>query len=170
MSDGRRHRQTEGDDGVRPRPRARLSGIGGRDDKLLPEAIRVLARELAREGVEVAHALHRHQERFIGGEPRVDQRRDLLAQVVFQFRDVDGVDRLPAVEIAPPLVDLLLERYRVIRSPASVRLPAAVARLTPGGWRTARESACQMPRSVVVHRLPLPAFLGELRPAPGVIR
>ena len=73
----------------------------------------MLARELPREGVEVAHALHRHQERFIGGEPRVDQDRDLLAQMVFQLRDVDGVDRLPAAEVAPPLVDLFLERYCV---------------------------------------------------------
>ncbi len=71
----------------------------------------MLARELPREGVEVAHALHRHQERFIGGEPRVDQDRYLLAQMVFQLRHVDGVDRLPAAEVAPPLVDLLLERY-----------------------------------------------------------
>ena len=76
-------------------------------------AVRVLARELPREVVELAHALHRYQERFIGGEPRVDQDRYLLAQMVFQLRYIDGVDCLPAAEVAPPLVDLLLERYRV---------------------------------------------------------
>ena len=76
----------------------------------------MLARELAREGVELAHALHRHQERLVGGEPRGGQHRHLLAQMVLQLRDVDGVDRLPAAEVAPPLVDLLLERHRVIRS------------------------------------------------------
>ena len=76
----------------------------------------MLARELPREGVEVADALHRHQERLICGEPRVDQYRHLLAQMVFQLRHVGGVDRLTAAEVAPPLVDLLLERYRVIWS------------------------------------------------------
>jgi hypothetical protein len=69
----------------------------------------VLARELPREGVEVAHALHRHQEGFIGREPRIDETRDLLAQMVFQLRYVDRVDCLSATEVAPPLVDLLLE-------------------------------------------------------------
>ncbi len=98
------------DDRIRSALR-RLPGIFGDDDELLPQAVRVLARELPREGVEVAHALHRHQERFVGGEPRVDEARDLLAQVVFELRHVDGVDRLPAAEVAPPLVDLLLERY-----------------------------------------------------------
>ena len=112
---GRRHRKSEGDDGIRSGPRPRLPGVRG-DDELLPEALRVLARELPGEGVELAHALHRHQERFIGGEPRVHQAADLLAQMVFQLRHVDGVDRLPAAEVAPPLVDLLLERSCVICS------------------------------------------------------
>jgi hypothetical protein len=76
----------------------------------------VLAREFPRERVEVAHALHRHQERFVGGEPRVDQDRYLLPQMVFQLRYVDGVDRLPTAQVAPPLADLLLERYYVTGS------------------------------------------------------
>ena len=117
---GRRHRERERDDGVRPRPpRCGSPLAGGRHDQLLPEAIRVLARELPREGVELAHALHRHQERLVGGEPRVGQHRDLLAQMVLQLRDVDGVDRLPAAEVAPPLVDLLLELHRVDLEPRS---------------------------------------------------
>ena len=43
---GRGHREREGDDGVRSRRGLRLPGIGGNDDELLPEALRVLAREL----------------------------------------------------------------------------------------------------------------------------
>jgi len=33
--------------------------------------------------------------------------------MVFQLRYVDRVDCLSAAEVAPPLIDLLLERYRV---------------------------------------------------------
>jgi hypothetical protein len=54
----------------------------------------MLSRELPRERVEVAHSLNRHQECFIGGEPRVGQSRYLLAQMVFQLRDVDRVNGL----------------------------------------------------------------------------
>ena len=110
---GRRHRKTEDDDSIRSSPRSWVPGIRRDNDELLPEAVRVLARELPGESVQVAHALHRHQERFIGVEPRVDQAPYLLAQMVFQLRYVDGVDRLPAAEVAPPSVDLLLERYGV---------------------------------------------------------
>jgi hypothetical protein len=35
--------------------------------------------------------------------------------MVLQLRDVDGVDRLPAAEVAPPLAYLLLQRDRLIR-------------------------------------------------------
>jgi hypothetical protein len=113
---GRRHRKTEDDDGVRSSLRSWLPGIGGDDDELLPEALGVLARELPREVVELSHALDRHQERLIGGEPRVDQHRDLLAQVVLQLRHVDGMDRLPTTEVVAPPGDLLLDRYRVTRT------------------------------------------------------
>ena len=75
----------------------------------------MLARELPREGVEGAHALHRHEERLVGREARGCEHRDLLAQMVLELGHVDGVDRLPTAEVAPPLVDLLLERHRVIR-------------------------------------------------------
>src|SRR6266480_3530235 len=126
----RRHRETEGDDGVRSRYHLRRPGVGWGHHKLLPEAVRVLARELPREGVEVAHALHRHQERFIGREPRIDETRDLRAEMIFELRDIDPVDRLPTTEVAPPLVDLFLERYRVTWS-LHVRLPVAVGRPRP---------------------------------------
>ena len=43
---GRRHRKTEGDDGIRSGPRSRVPGIRRDNDELLPEAVRVLAREL----------------------------------------------------------------------------------------------------------------------------
>ena len=71
---GRRHGQSQGDEGIRSGPRPRLTGVRG-DDELLPEPLRVLASELPGEGVELAHALHRHQERFIGGEPRAHEGR-----------------------------------------------------------------------------------------------
>ena len=74
--------------------------------------LRVLARELSGQRVEVTHALHRHQERFVSGEPSVDQARYLLAQMVFQLGDIDGVNRLSAPQIAAPLAYLLLQRCR----------------------------------------------------------
>ena len=46
--------------------------------------------------------------------PRDYQGCYLLAQVVFQLRHVHGVDRLAAAEVAPPLVNLLLEQYHLI--------------------------------------------------------
>ena len=49
---------------------------------------------------------------FIGGEPRADQDGNLFAQTIFQRRYVDGGDRLSAAEVAPPLINLLLERNR----------------------------------------------------------
>jgi hypothetical protein len=64
-------------------------------------------------GVEVAHALHRYQERFIGGEPRVDQDRYLLAQVVSSSATSTEWIACRRPEVAPPSGDLLLERYRV---------------------------------------------------------
>jgi hypothetical protein len=85
-------------------------------------------------GVEqAAHPLNSYQEGFISGEPRVDEDRYLLAQMVFQFLDVDRVNGLTAAEVTPPLVDLLLKRYRVEWS-FHVRLPVALARLTPRVW------------------------------------
>ena len=72
--------------------------------------------------------------------------RDLLAQVVLELRHVDGVDRLPAAEVAPPLVDLLLERHRVVRS--RHRQAPCGSGAADAGWPDGRQSARQMPRSV----------------------
>ncbi len=141
---GRRRRETERDDGIRSCRRLRLPGVGGGHHELLPEAIGVLARELPREGVEVTHALHRYEKCLIGGEASVDQHRDLLAQMVLQLRDVDGLDGLPAEEVAPPLVDLFLERYLVTWS--RDRQAPCGNRRRPAG--TGRASARQMSRSV----------------------
>ena len=68
--------------------------------------------------------------------------------MVFQLRDIDGVDRLPAAEVAPPLVDLLLERYRVTWT--GIAQAPCGSGAADAGWLagTGRESARQMPRSV----------------------
>ena len=91
--------------------------------------------------------LHRHQERFIGGEPRVDQDRYLLAQMVFQLRYIGGVDRLPATEVAPPSVDLPSSETA---SPGAAIAQAPCSGVADTGWPagTERESAPQMSRSV----------------------
>ena len=61
-----------------------------------------------------AHALHRYQERFVGRKPRIDETRNLLAQIFLEIREIDRAGRLAAAEVAPPLFDLLLERYRMM--------------------------------------------------------
>ena len=71
--------------------------------------------------------------------------RDLLAQVVLQLRHVDGVDRLPAAEVAPPLVDLLLERDTRVLEPASSGSLRHGAATRLAGRECERR---QMPRSV----------------------
>ena len=143
--DGGRRRERERDDGVPPRSRVQLSAAGGRRDQLLPEAVRVFLGELPREGVELAHPLHRDEERLVGGEPRVAEHRHLLAQVILELRDVDRVDRLPAADEAPPLVDLLLERDGRIRS-RHLQAPcgSGVARQMP---RSVASTACHCLRS-----------------------
>ncbi len=140
--DRRRRREREGDQGVPPAPPRRLARVRGNHDELLPEPVRVLDRELPRQGVQVAHPLDRHQERLVGGEPRVGEGGDLLAQVVLQLRHVDGVDGAAAAEKAPPLVDLRLERRLVSR------IRHGHAPCGSGTAEAGRDSACQMPRSV----------------------
>ena len=105
------------------------------------------------------------------GEPRIDQARYLLAQMVFQLRDIDGVDRLPAAEVAPPLVDLLLERYRVDAAAGIAQAPCGSG-AADAGWPARNGNGERLPDAPQrrVHRLPLPAFLGELSPALDVIR
>lgn len=65
--------------------------------------------------------------------------------MVFQLRYIHGVDRLPAAEVAPPLVDLLLERYSVTRSrQRQAPWGSGVARQTP---RSVASTACHCLRS-----------------------
>jgi hypothetical protein len=52
--------------------------------------------ELARQRIEVAHALDRDQERFIAGEAGLGERRPLIAQMSFEFLHVGTVNGLPA--------------------------------------------------------------------------
>ena len=92
--------------------------------------------------------------------------RDLLAQMVFQLRHVDGVDRLPAAEVAPPLVDLLLERGGMIeiRHRSGSLLAAGGLTVVQFAGTERRYRPPDAPQRGV-HRLPLPALLVELRPA-----
>src|SRR2546426_11950812 len=77
----RSHRKTECDDDVCLARHSQLSGIRRHEQELFPETVRVRARELPREGVVAAHTLHRYQERFVGRKPRIDETRNLLAQM-----------------------------------------------------------------------------------------
>src|SRR5439155_12100145 len=83
-----------------------------------------------------------------GREPCIDETRDQLAQMVFQLRYVDRVNRLPTTEVAPPLVDLLLERYRVtwsLHRQASSGIGAAdVAWLAGPGMESANQMPCRV--------------------------
>jgi hypothetical protein len=112
--DGRRRcdRQADHDNGLGTGD-ARLPGRGfgvGRHDELLPQPVRVLAGELARKRIKAAHALDRHEERLVSGQPRLGETGDLVAQVPFQLLDIGPVDRPAAAQISTPLGDLLLER------------------------------------------------------------
>jgi hypothetical protein len=69
----------------------------------------MLPRELPRQRVEIAHPLDRNQERFVGGESRIDQVAHLHAQVILEFGHVHAVDRLPVTQVGAPLIDLRLE-------------------------------------------------------------
>src|SRR6266540_2352569 len=70
----------------------------------------MLACELARERIEVAHALDRDQEGLFSGEAGPGQGRQLVAQMPLELLDVRTVKDLAATQILPPLRDLLLER------------------------------------------------------------
>src|SRR4029079_13068690 len=70
--------------------------------QLFPESTRVLARELTRELVDVAHPLDADQERLVVGEAAGVQIGDLLAKMVLELVDVVAVDiRRPRYECAP---------------------------------------------------------------------
>ena len=66
----------------------------------------MLARELSRQGVEVAHAFHGDQERLVVGEPGRVQLGDLVAKVILQLVDVVAVEPGRVPDERPPLRDL----------------------------------------------------------------
>src|SRR5436305_544282 len=111
---GRGHCKAESDDDVCLARRSHLSGIGRHEQELVPETVRVRARELPRAGVVTAQALYGDQERFIGRKTGLDETRNLLAQTILKLHEIDGGVRLLAAEIAPPSFNLLLDRYRVM--------------------------------------------------------
>ena len=69
--------------------------------------------ELARHRIQVAQTLDRDEERFVFVQPGFAQRFDLAAEMVFEFFDVDGTDRLPSAEVVPPFADALFEQALV---------------------------------------------------------
>ncbi len=61
--------------------------------------------EFPRQGVQLTHALDRHQECLVRGQACGHQTGDEFPQVVFQFLDIHGVDGLTPAQVFPPLVD-----------------------------------------------------------------
>ena len=170
MTHGRGHREAEARRWHPFAPRVVGRRIPRDDDELLPKPVRVLARELPRERVEAAHALHRDQERFIRGKPCVDQGCHLLAQMVFQLRDIDRVDRLPPAEVVPPLVELLFQRNRVTRGGHFSGLQCEWRGHGRAAGRTNWDSAGQMPRNVASTACHCLRSSSKLSPAPRVMR
>src|SRR4051812_19485024 len=76
----------------------------------VPEPLRVLARELVRDGIQRTHPLHRHQERLVLREAARTQRGHLPPEVILQLLYVHRPYSLPAAKVAAPLLDLFLER------------------------------------------------------------
>jgi hypothetical protein len=73
---------------------------------LFPESAAVLARELPRQGVDVAHPFHGDKERLVGREADRLQLGDLVAKMIFQLVDVVAVDARGICDVRPPLCDL----------------------------------------------------------------
>ncbi len=104
--DGRGDREPHGEGGVPMRGGRRGAGAR-RNDELLPEALGVLAGELARDRIQIAQTLDRDEERFVFVKAGFAQRLDLAAEMVLELLDVDGADGLPPPEILPPFPDAL---------------------------------------------------------------
>src|SRR6185312_2071895 len=69
--------------------------IGGTrsHDQLLPQPLGVLARKLARQRIETAHALDRDEEGLIGVQACCCERRHLIAEVILQLIAVARMKR-----------------------------------------------------------------------------
>ena len=122
--------EAQDDQCLRACVRPRLIGRVGSDDQLLPQPLGVLACELAGERVETPHALDRHQESFVRRQASTGEHQHLVAQVPLQFLHVGAVDSPTPTQVAPPLRDLLLERWVI------------------GGGRHAVRTLSQMPLRV----------------------
>ena len=120
----------------------------GRDHQLLPQPVRMLARELQGQGIDASHALDRDQEGFVTSQSCAGEFTDLVTQMVLEL---GHVSRDPTVQVTAqvfaPLRDLVFER-RAVGEGRSCR-----ARLHP--------DAAQR----VVHDLPLLPLRRELRAA-----
>ena len=106
----RRKRQADDDDGLAAGAGRRRARRVRPRDELLPQPLGVLAGELARDRVELAQPLDRHQEGFVGGQTRVLERGHLVPQVAFQLLHVGRVDRLPPAQVLPPPGNLCFDR------------------------------------------------------------
>ena len=103
-----------------PAAGSRRSILAG-SEKLFPQPVAVLACELPRHGVQVAHPFHGDQERLVLREPGRVQLCDLVAKMVLQLVDVVAVDRRGVCDVRPPLGDLQLEAFHRHASPSAVR-------------------------------------------------
>ena len=114
-------RERQDDAQLPPRRRAGVLGVLREEHELLPQPLGVLAGELVRDGVEVAHALDRDEEGLVVVEPGGPQVRDLFAQVVLELVHVGRGDRLAALDPAAPPPDLgLLLRVQLHHAHRSV--------------------------------------------------
>ena len=107
-SNSRGDRQSHGHGGIALIGRRR-SVAPGRNHELLPETLGIFDRELARKSIQIAQALDGHEERFVLVQARLAQRVDLAAQVILEFLDVGGMNRLPSPEVLPPLPDAFFQ-------------------------------------------------------------
>jgi hypothetical protein len=76
---------------------------------LLPQSLGVLPGEFAGYLVQVAEALDRDEEGLLVVESRGAAVGDLLPEVVLEFVDVRGGDRLVAEDVAAPAIDLAFQ-------------------------------------------------------------
>ena len=85
-------------------------------DELLPQPVRVLAGELAGDGVEAPHALHGDEERLVPAGTGALEFGDLVPQVILELVDVGRGDGPVALEVGAPLPDLRLHVTLLVRS------------------------------------------------------
>ena len=149
------HRDRRGNrEGERRKPGAcgALCSVVAAQDELLPEPPAVLARELAGEVVDVAHALHRDEESLVWSEAGRGQLGDLVPEMVLELVDVVPVDSRCACNVRPPLRNLrfdALHGHAPLPAVCSVpRQTSLSARETVSHWRRCSSSAPR-PSSVI---------------------